>query len=175
MKWLEKIQQSENINQLPTFAELQEIAEDEGVDLQEEWSNGADIVIADGTNVQLEYGCNCFDNADEWYFYVAEDIYICAECGLMQIDHYDIKQQVGYEDIGNPKLLPLNWDRYRVKEFLKKKVNNANEYMANKEKRRNERQRMAMCRLCKHMGFWGCEHKLEEENLGELCDGYEEK
>ena len=27
MKWLEKIQQAENINQLPRFAELQEIAE----------------------------------------------------------------------------------------------------------------------------------------------------
>ena len=59
MKWIEKIQQAENINRLPRFAELKEIAENEDdIDIDEEWSNGMKVVIADGTTVKLEYGCD---------------------------------------------------------------------------------------------------------------------
>ena len=77
MKWIKKIQQAENINQLPRFAELLEIAENEDdMDLYEEWSNGMKVVIADGTTVQLELGCDCFDSRDVLAFYVVEDIYI---------------------------------------------------------------------------------------------------
>ena len=181
MKWLEKIQQAENINQLPRFAELQEIAENEDdMDLFEEWSNGMNVVIADGTTVQLEHGCGCFGSRDDLAFYVAEDIYICADCGLMQSFYEDIRKEVGCDSLDDPKLLPLSWNIDGVRSYLKKGIEMQKEREARRERNRLAYEELTGCRACKNMELMGCMYGLDEkyidcEDVEEECDYYEEK
>ena len=167
MKWLEKIQQAENINQLPRFAELQEIAENEDdMDLFEEWSNGMKVVIADGTTVQLEHGCGCFDSRDDLAFYVAEDIYICADCGLMQSFYEDIRKEVGCSIYDDPKLLPLSWNIDGVRSYLKKGI----EMQKEREARRVnyfEYEDKAECYTCRNMINGECSHGFDEQEMEE--------
>lgn len=173
MKWLEKIKESKNINLLPSYGELSKIAENEGVDLYEEWNNGIDIVITDGTNIRLEVGDRCFNSKDEWCFYVVEDIYICAECGLMQSSYDDIKEEVGYIDDIFIKLLPLNWDINGVRSYLKKEIKKQKELERNGEYysklRNNTFDFLQDCSTCTHMrhdecvfGNYDCDGNCEE-------------
>lgn len=177
MKWLEKIKKSENINQLPTYKELLDISEAEEVDLYEEWSSGVNVVIADGTNVRLETGDRCFNSKDEWYFYVVEDIYICAECGLMQSSYDEIKEEVGYEDDMFIKLLPLNWDINEVRSYLKKGIERQKEFERNREYysklRNNTFDFLQNCSTCAHMRHDEC--VFGNYDCDGNCEDYEER
>ncbi|WP_303188441.1 hypothetical protein [uncultured Clostridium sp.] len=177
MKWLEKIRESENINLLPSYGELSKIAENEGVDLYEEWSNGIDIVITDGTNIRLEVGHRCFNSKDEWYFYVVEDIYICAECGLMQSSYDEIKEEVGYIDDIFIKLLPLNWDINAVRSYLKKGIKKQKELERNREYysklRNNTFDFLQGCSTCTHMRHDEC--VFGNYDCDGNCEDYEER
>ena len=72
MNWIKRIEESENINQLPLFDELNKIADEEEVDL--DWE-GQIITIKDDTKIQLDlYTCfadrknHCF-----WYTKINAD------------------------------------------------------------------------------------------------------
>lgn len=157
MKWLDKIKESKNINQLPMFSELLEIAEDEGIDseeLHEVWTQGIEIVIEDGTKVQLEYGYNCFNDKNDWYFYVIGDIYICAECLLKQKDFSKIKQELEYDYDDGCMLLPHNWKENGVRSYLKKGIEIQQRKEEERRLRREARERDIFfkdCCYCKNM------------------------
>lgn len=179
MKWLEKIKESKNINQLPMFSELLEIAEDEGIDseeLHEMWSEGIEIVIADGTKVTLEYGYNCFNDKNEWYFYVIEDIYICAECLLKQSRFDEIKQEIGYDD--DYKLLPANWNTDGVRIYLKKIIEIQQRKEEERRLRIRERNNLLRdilfkdCCYCKNMINNECIFNNDDV---EECENFEER
>lgn len=175
MKWLEMIKKSKNINQLPTYKELLEIAENEGIDLYEEWSNGVEVIIADGTIVRLEAGNRCFNSKDEWCFYVVEDIYICAECGLMQKSYDEIKEEIGYIDDIFIKLLPVNWNINGVKSYLKSGV--IRQQLLNERENsyyrvnRNRFNFFRDCSTCIHMKNYECIFGNDDYN--EDCEDYE--
>lgn len=174
MKWLEKIKESKNINQLPKFSKLVEIAENEGIDfeeLHEMWTEEIEIVIADGTEVKLEYGYDCFHNEDVGYFYVIEDIYICAECLLKQSSFDEIKQELEYDD--HYKLLPANWNKNGVRIYLKKII----EMQQRKEEERRLRIRernnlLRDCCYCKNMINNECIFNNDDV---EECEDFEER
>ena len=122
MKWLEKIANSENINQLPYYRELIKLEESDGIDLHDEWQDKT-ITIKDGTKVKLvgaEIQCfneKKFEGHFNFYYIEDDDLYICAECGQWQKSFDDI-EEIGYDDIFN-KGLPYNWNEEKIKEYLK--------------------------------------------------------
>lgn len=117
MNWeqiIAKIEESENINQLPLIKDL--IDENQNYDTEEICENWdcKGIKIKDDTVVQLEkYSGNCFNDKnghEHWYFYHIKtiEIYICAECGQWQKD-YDIDW-----------FLPYDWNELGIQSYIKK-------------------------------------------------------
>lgn len=182
MNWIEKIEESENINQLPLYSELQKIADEEGVELSHDVWDGEIIEIKDGTTIELEnLQHSCFaDRRNEYTFYhiVDTDIYVCADCGLKQRAYENFKKEVEffedelYEDI---LLLPLDWNERGIKAYLQKRVKKQEEYEQRAELRRLAKQEeyerlYATCWNCANMKNNECIYNMEDE---ECCDMWE--
>ncbi|WP_455938320.1 hypothetical protein [Gemella morbillorum] len=126
--WLKRIEESKNIDKLPSFEELEGLINKDS-SIYEELDKLIDkeIVIADGTKITIvRNGISCYSNDEsfEYYKVIDKDLYICMDCGLKQRAYEDIKNKIGYDSSMELELLPLDWSISDVEDYFKKKEKN---------------------------------------------------
>lgn len=171
---IQKIEESENINQLPLYNDFFKLVNEDSLTLDEAledtdiFNENFIMKIKDGTKVIFERCANsCFSNKNHWYLYniIDEDIYICMECGLWQKPYNDLKEEVGYSDFGDEVLLPFDWDEKGIKSYLRRKANRQEEHEVRKER---EELFYSDCCCCIHMKHDECEYGNDEEECGDF-------
>lgn len=146
------ISQARNVNNLPTLSELYKILENleemniydfdmETNCMLENW-DCTEIILMDGTPVELSYGKTCIlhpykDFEKDYSYKIGNNLYICADCLTILVEHTDLCEKYYNCYLDNNLLFPKKWDRNSVISWIRKSEKKQEEYYAKRYNYKN--------------------------------------